>query len=66
MDRTGKYHPECGNPDLEIHAWYVLIYKWTLAIKNRLEKPRLKKKKPKKQKQTQVNHTTMHRPKETK
>jgi hypothetical protein len=31
-----KYHPEWGKPDPEKHTWYVLTYKWTLAIKYRI------------------------------
>ena len=34
MDGTRKYHPEWGNP--AGHAWNVLPYKWTIAIKNRI------------------------------
>jgi hypothetical protein len=32
MNKTRKY-PYCGNPDLNGHVWYVLIYKQILAIK---------------------------------
>ena len=28
-------HPECGNPNPKVHAWYVLPDKWILAMKYR-------------------------------
>ena len=34
MDRKEKNHPECGNPDSERQTWYVLYYKWILAVKD--------------------------------
>lgn len=45
MDGTRKHHPEWGYPDPKWHAWYVLNYKWILAIKYRITKlgPELKK-----------------------
>jgi hypothetical protein len=36
MDRTRKDYCQRGNPDSEMHAWYVLTYKWILAVKQRL------------------------------
>jgi hypothetical protein len=36
MDRTRKYYPERGNPYPERHTWYLLTYKWILAIKYRI------------------------------
>ena len=33
MDRTRKYHPECGNPIVKEHTWYALTDKWILAQK---------------------------------
>jgi hypothetical protein len=33
MDGTREYHSELGNPIPKGHSWYVLTYKWTLAIK---------------------------------
>jgi hypothetical protein len=38
MDRTRKYHPECGNPITKEHTWYVLIDKWVLAQNLRISK----------------------------
>jgi hypothetical protein len=32
MNGTRKYHIEQSNPDPKGHAWYVLTYKWILAI----------------------------------
>ena len=32
MGGTRKYHPQRGNPDPKGHAWYVLTYKWILAM----------------------------------
>jgi hypothetical protein len=36
MDEILEYYPEWSNPDLKIHAWYVLTYKWILVIKYRI------------------------------
>lgn len=33
MGTTRKNHLELGNPDEEIQIWYVLTYKWILAVK---------------------------------
>jgi hypothetical protein len=33
MDRTRKYHPECGNPIAKEQTWYALTDKWILAQK---------------------------------
>jgi hypothetical protein len=38
MDRTRKYHPECGNPITKEHTWYALTDKWILAQKLRIPK----------------------------
>ena len=35
MDGTRKYL-ERGNPDTKGYAWYILTYKWILAIKSRI------------------------------
>jgi len=35
MNRTGKYHPERGNPDTKDHPWYTFT-KWILAQKFRI------------------------------
>ena len=36
MDSSRKYHLDSANQDPERLAWYVLTYKWTLAIKYRI------------------------------
>jgi hypothetical protein len=36
MDGTRKCHPELGNPAPKGHGWYILTYKWILAIKYRI------------------------------
>jgi hypothetical protein len=36
MDGSYKYNPERGNPDPKWCAWYVLTYKWILAINCRI------------------------------
>ena len=33
MGGTIKYHPECGNSDPKVHAWYVLTNKLILEGK---------------------------------
>jgi hypothetical protein len=38
MDRTRKYHPECGNPITKEHTWYALTDKWILVQKLRILK----------------------------
>jgi hypothetical protein len=32
MHGTRKFNPELGSSDTERHIWYVLTYKWALAI----------------------------------
>jgi hypothetical protein len=39
MERSRKYHPECGNPITKEHTWYALTEKWILAQK--LEIPKI-------------------------
>jgi hypothetical protein len=36
MDRTKKYHPECGNPDTKKHTWHLLTDKSILVQKLRI------------------------------
>jgi hypothetical protein len=38
MDRTRKYHPECGNLIAKGDTWYALIDKWILAPKLKITK----------------------------
>ena len=38
IDRTRKYHPECGNPIIKEYIWYALTVKWILAQKLRIPK----------------------------
>jgi hypothetical protein len=33
MDGSEEYHPECGNPIIKEHTWYVVTDKWLLAQK---------------------------------
>jgi hypothetical protein len=33
MDRTRKYHPECGIPITKEHTWYAFTDKWILTQK---------------------------------
>ena len=33
MGRTGRYHPEGGNPITKEYTWYVLTDKWILGQK---------------------------------
>jgi hypothetical protein len=39
LEGTWQYHHEWGNTDPKWHAWYVLTYKWILAIKYRIPMP---------------------------
>jgi hypothetical protein len=36
MDGTQKDYAESGNPDSERQTWYILLYKWKLALKYRI------------------------------
>jgi hypothetical protein len=38
MDRSGRYHPECGNPITKDHTLYALTDKWILAQKLKISK----------------------------
>ena len=38
MDRTRKYHPECGIPITKEHKWYVVTDKWILGQKLQVTK----------------------------
>ena len=43
IDRSGGYHPVCGNPITKEHTWYAVNDKWILVQKFRIPKIQLAK-----------------------